>query len=95
MTGFGSVFARDDTLLGACHGLGEDFGFDPAWLRILFAVGLFLSPAVAAAAYAACVAIVAAMRWLVPEPMTSEAGNAPANDDERQAQAWEELALAA
>lgn len=97
MAGFASVFARDDTLLGACAGLAEDLGFDPVWLRALFAIGLFLSPEAAAAAYAGCVALVAATRWLVPdaEPATAEVEPAPANDDERQARAWEELVRAA
>ena len=97
MTGARSVFARDDTLFGACHALGEDFGFNPTWLRVLFALGLFLSPAAAVAGYAACGALVAAARWLVPDPPpgAAEAEAAPADEGERQAQAWEELAAAA
>lgn len=97
MTGARSVFARDDTLFGACHALGEDFGFNPTWLRALFALGLFLSPAAAVAGYAACAALVAVARWLVPDPSPAptEPEAAPANEDERQAQAWEELAAAA
>ena len=91
------LLARDDTLLGACHALGEDFGFDPVWLRVLFALGLFVSPLTAVGAYAGCGLVVAVSRWLVPEPRPDPvpAESPPAADDERQAQAWEELALAA
>jgi phage shock protein C len=60
--------ARDDTLLGACYAVGEDFGFAPVYLRILFAFGIVSSPAIALAAYAALTAIVVLSRWMVPDP---------------------------
>ena len=47
-----SIVARDDTLLGVCFALGEDFGFNPLYLRILFALVIFWSPTAAVAAYA-------------------------------------------
>lgn len=59
---------RDDTLLGACYAIGEDFGFNPFYLRLLFAVGLLGYPAVALTAYAALTALVTLTRWLVPNP---------------------------
>lgn len=59
---------RDDTLLGACYAIGEDFGFNPFYLRLLFAVGLLGFPAVALTAYAALTALVTLTRWLVPNP---------------------------
>lgn len=59
---------RDDTLLGACYAIGEDFGFNPFWLRLLFAVSLLGYPAVALTAYAALTALVTLARWLVPNP---------------------------
>lgn len=39
-----NIFLRGDTILGVCQGLGEDFGFNPLWLRIAFAAGMFVSP---------------------------------------------------
>jgi phage shock protein PspC (stress-responsive transcriptional regulator) len=69
MPGAGSIIARDDTLLGACYALGEDFGFNPLYLRLLFAFGLLSSPAFALAAYAALTALVTLTRWLVPDPV--------------------------
>jgi phage shock protein PspC (stress-responsive transcriptional regulator) len=81
--------ARDDTLLGACYAMGEDFGFNPLYLRILFAFGVLSSPAVALTAYAALTAIVVLSRWMVPNPPQSVrleteswAGGAPADFQE-------------
>ena len=87
----GSVFARDDTLFGVCHALGEDFGFNPTYLRILFACGLFGSPAVAIGGYAALGALVAFSRWVAPEP--GSAGAEPV--DAPEVEEREELRLAA
>jgi phage shock protein PspC (stress-responsive transcriptional regulator) len=35
--------ARKDNLLGICHAIGEDFGFNPMFLRIPLAVGIIFS----------------------------------------------------
>ena len=58
MDGSLSIRPRDDTLLGACYALSEDFGFNPLYLRILFAFGILWSPAIAFIAYAALTALV-------------------------------------
>ena len=94
------VLARDDTLFGVCAAIGEDFGFSPTLLRVLFAVAVFWSPEVTLGAYAAAGMAVALSRWFVPEPASIDAEEAeaagPAQEDlQEQAQAWEELALAA
>jgi phage shock protein PspC (stress-responsive transcriptional regulator) len=87
-----SVIARDDTLLGACYAVGEDFGFNPLYLRILFALAIFWSPAIALTAYAALTALVTLTRWLVPNPPSSE----PELVAEEALPEWqEELSLAA
>ena len=82
-----SILARDDTLLGFCFAIGQDFGFDPLYLRILFAVVLFWSPIGAFGGYAALGAIVALSRWLAPDPEAietaaagSECGDEPCED---------------
>ena len=64
----GSVFARDDTLLGACHAIAEDFGFSPDWLRVSLALILFWNPPLAFAGYGLCIALAVVSRTLVPEP---------------------------
>lgn len=89
-----SVFARDDTMFGVCEALGQDFGFNPTILRVLFGIGLFWGPVTALALYAACGALVAASRWLVPDPrqeLQADAQPMQAINDEAQA----ELPLAA
>jgi phage shock protein PspC (stress-responsive transcriptional regulator) len=63
-----SFMMRDDTLLGVCFAIGEDFGFSPTILRLLFAVSLFWSPLGAIAAYAAAGLVVAVSRVLAPDP---------------------------
>ena len=92
MAGPTSAMARDDTLLGACYALGEDFGFNPLWLRILFAVAIFWSPPITLAAYAALTALVTLTRWLVPDPPCAE----PESVAGEAVPEWqEELSLAA
>lgn len=86
-----SLFARDDTFLGVCAGLGEDFGFNPLFLRIAFAAFLFFNPPAALATYAAAGAIVLLSRWLAPNPRPTAAPRpvaakaAAGQDDERAA----------
>jgi phage shock protein PspC (stress-responsive transcriptional regulator) len=75
--------ARDDTLLGACYAVGEDFGFNPFYLRLLFAFAIFWSPPIAFAAYAALTALVTLTRWLVPDPVAVEAA-APMHSEWRE-----------
>jgi phage shock protein C len=86
-----SIVARDDTLLGVCFALGEDFGFNPVYLRVLFALLLFWSELAAVGAYAGLGMIVAFTRWLVPE------ADAAAEDGhlEKREEPSEALALAA
>jgi phage shock protein C len=84
--------ARDDTLLGACYAIGEDFGFNPLYLRILFAVAIFWSPAITFTAYAALTALVALTRWLVPDAPSAEPDQVA---EEAFAEWQEELPLAA
>jgi phage shock protein C len=86
-----SIIARDDTVLGICFAIGEDFGFNPLYLRLLFAVILFWSPIGAFAGYAALGAIVAFSRWVAPDPASAE----EAAQDECLDERCEELPLAA
>jgi len=63
-----SLIARDDTFLGICQAVGEDFGFNPNWLRIAFGVPLIFSPMMVLAAYFGLGAIVLISRILAPRP---------------------------
>jgi phage shock protein PspC (stress-responsive transcriptional regulator) len=76
-----SLFARDHTFLGVCEGLGEDFGFNPLYLRVAFAVPLIWNPLATLGAYAAVGLVVLAARLLVREPRAAvarAAADAPA-----------------
>lgn len=82
-----SVLARDHTILGVCEALGEDFGFNPIWLRLLFAVPLMYMPVAVLAAYLGLGAIVFVSRLLAPVPGRRK----PARQAEAQAPAPAEL----
>ena len=61
-----NLFTRSDTLLGICEGLGEDFGFNPNYLRVLLGVGLLWNPVAMVGIYLGLGLLVAATRWLIP-----------------------------
>ena len=63
-----SLFSRDDTFFGVCEALGEDFGFNPLFLRVTFGVAVLWNPAVVLATYVALGVVVAATRLLFPDP---------------------------
>jgi phage shock protein C len=64
----GNLLARDDTFLGICEAIGEDFGFHANWLRVALAVGTFFNPVAAIAAYLGMGVVVGLSRLLVPNP---------------------------
>lgn len=68
MTNFSAPIARDDTLLGVCQSLGEDFGFHPNLLRVTLGVGLLWHPLVIISVYATLAVLLAAARWAFPDP---------------------------
>ena len=60
-----------DTLFGVCRAVGQDFGFNPLFLRLGFlGLGFFSIPATIAA-YALLGVGVAASRWLFPAIQTA------------------------
>lgn len=63
-----ATFWREDTLFGVCEALGEDFGFNPLFLRIALALGLLWSPLVMISAYLGLAVIVLISRLLAPNP---------------------------
>ena len=58
---------RSHTILGVCEAIGEDFGFNPAFLRIPFAASVLYSPLWAIAFYFALGAVVLGSRLLFPK----------------------------
>ena len=61
-----SLIARPHTVLGVCEGIGEDLGFNPLWLRLAFASGIFFAPMFVVGLYLALGLVVAASRWAFP-----------------------------
>lgn len=71
----GSLITRDDTLLGVCAALGEDFGFNPLYLRMALGVLLIWIPVTVIASYIGAGLIVAASRWAFPKVRPAEQAN--------------------
>lgn len=63
-----ALIRRDDTFLGICQAIGEDFGFNPVWLRLLFALPVMFAPVATLGAYLGLGAIVLISRLLAPRP---------------------------
>jgi phage shock protein C len=95
-----NLFFRDDTILGVCEALGEDFGFNPFILRVVLASSLLWNPAIVVGGYLAAGVVVAISRWLAPNPRAAkvaeiEPASAPAVPATLQSDEVEELAVAA
>lgn len=73
-----SLLARDHTFLGVCEGLGEDFGFNPIYLRVAFAVPLIINPLATLGAYAALGLVVMLSRLVFPNPRAAFRKGRPA-----------------
>ena len=56
---------RNDTILGVCEAIGQDFGFNPTWLRLAFIAPLFFAPIASVAGYLGLGIVVAATRLWV------------------------------
>ncbi|HEY0629505.1 MAG TPA: PspC domain-containing protein [Sphingomicrobium sp.] len=63
---------RHDTILGVCEAVGQDFGFNPMWLRLAFIAPIFFAPAVTVGAYLGLGVIVGATRLLLKDKPASE-----------------------
>ena len=62
---------RSHTILGVCEAIGEDFGFNPVFLRIPFAASVIYSPMIAFGVYFALGAVVLGSRLLFPRKTAS------------------------
>jgi phage shock protein C len=58
---------RNDTILGVCEAIGQDFGFHPNWLRISLASLVYFAPAAVIGGYLALGVVVAVSRWVAPD----------------------------
>lgn len=84
------VLWRHDTFLGVCQAIGQDFGFNPDWLRVVFASALLFNPTLVLGIYGALAVVVLASRLLFParragtsEAATAVEHEAPRADNDR------------
>lgn len=68
-----NLLFRNDTVLGVCEAIGNDFGFHPNWLRLAFASFFYFFPAAVVGSYLGLGLIVAATRWFAPDAVQQEA----------------------
>jgi phage shock protein PspC (stress-responsive transcriptional regulator) len=83
---------RSHTILGVCEAVGEDFGFNPTFLRVPFAAIVLYSPLLAVGSYLALGLVVLASRLLFPKTkneavVTTHAEAAPINEQQEFAKA--------
>lgn len=67
-----SFITREDTLLGVCAALGEDFGFNPLWPRMMFAVLLLWNPVVVLSTYFGLFALIVVSHIVFPNARRAE-----------------------
>ena len=87
-----NLFCRRDTFFGICEAVGQDFGFNPLYLRLAFIAPLFFFPVQTFAAYFALGGIVLASRLIFPARTAPAATEAKT---ETRAPRTDEMALAA
>lgn len=91
-----NLFRRRDTFFGVCEAVGQDFGFNPLYLRLAFIAPLFFFPAQTFMAYFALGAIVLASRLLFPaKPAPAQPALGAIEPDAPKAAKADDLALAA
>lgn len=83
---------RPHTILGVCEAIGEDFGFNPTFLRVPLAASVLVSLTWAIVAYLALGVIVLGSRLLFPKakaetPAIAAAEAIPANEQRELAKA--------
>jgi phage shock protein PspC (stress-responsive transcriptional regulator) len=78
---------RAHTIFGVCEAIGEDFGFNPTFLRVPLAASVVISPMWAIAAYFGLGLIVLASRMIFPTAKTANSAptsQAPAANEQSE-----------
>lgn len=87
---------RPHTILGVCEAVGEDFGFNPVFLRVPLAASVIVNPFWAIGAYFALGAAVLLSRILFPKTEAADvAAETQVAEPVKQDVAEAELSLAA
>ena len=86
---------RQHTIFGVCEGIGEDFGFNPIFLRVPLAAAVLWSPMIAIGTYFALGALVMASRLLFPLPKASAPQSANSIDSDNDRAGRDSMPIAA
>jgi phage shock protein C len=62
-----NLMLRNDTILGVCEALGQDFGINPNWLRVAFCAPIYWNPMAVIGVYLGLGVIVAVTRLAFPD----------------------------
>lgn len=62
-----NLVMRNDTILGVCEAIGQDFGFNPNWLRLAFCAPIYWNPGLVLSVYLGLGLIVAGTRYFFPD----------------------------
>ena len=87
-----NVFLRHDTIFGTCQTIGDEFGFNPNWLRAPLAAAILASPTGAIGFYLGLSIVVLVARLVFPSKAAPALAHVTpadqhaieANDDERE-----------
>jgi phage shock protein PspC (stress-responsive transcriptional regulator) len=90
-----NLFRRRDTFFGICEAVGQDFGFNPLWLRLAFVAPLFFFPVQTFIGYFALGLVVLASRLIFPAKAAAQPAPNAIDVAAPQAEKAGELALAA
>lgn len=73
-----NLLLRNDTVLGVCEAIGQDFGFHPNWLRLTLASLFYFFPLGVIGSYLGLGLVVAFTRWIAPDKAETVAPHAVA-----------------
>jgi phage shock protein PspC (stress-responsive transcriptional regulator) len=68
-----NLVLRNDTVLGVCEAIGQDFRFHPNWLRLTLASLFYFFPLGVIGTYLALGVVVAFSRWFAPDGVEAAA----------------------
>ena len=84
---------KPDNLFGVCAALGDDFGFNPLYLRVALSAGVLWNPLAMLGIYVALGVVVLATRLLIPDAKPAPAPVQPATRPAVEAANGDERAL--
>ena len=62
-----NLILRNDTVLGVCEAIGQDFGFHANWLRLAFGSLFYFAPLAVIGTYLGLGVVVAVSRYVAPD----------------------------